>query len=181
MSGARNEVTETSIGVITVATPDGMKDYVALTSAATAFSAGLLPEAILGVLKRPLHDGGTITPDNFIPNSVCAKFLAHVIAKHGPQDPELQAEAARVGKGYVILVDQRTPTPQEPVPPEDILGAFEIKDGKVPATDSYRASPNYKLLTKDGFFKLNRTLMARWQEELAALAARPGASPGAAS
>jgi len=173
-------MTEASINVIMVATPDGMKDYVALTSADMTFSAGLLPEAILGVLKRPLSDGGTITPDNFIPNSVCVKFLAHVIAKHGPQDPELQAEAARVGKGYVLLFDQRTPTLDGRVPPEDIVGAFEIKDGKV-ATDSYRPSPNYQLLTKDGFFKLNRNLMERWQEELAALAAQAGASPSATS
>lgn len=173
-------MSEPSIGVVSVSTPEGFKDFVALTSADAAFSGGLITEAILGVLKRPLSAEGTITPDNFLANSVFSQFLAYVIAKHGPQDPQLQAEAARIGQGSIAVVDQRTPTPEGPFPPEDIIGAFPVENGKVPA-GSYLASPNHKLLTSHGFFQLNRNLTERLHEELAAVAARRNgsANPGA--
>jgi hypothetical protein len=160
-------MTESSVCVVNVVTPEGAKDYVALTSANAAFSGGLVPEAILGILKRPLIPEEPITPDIFIPNSVFSKFLADVIARYGPEDADLQAEAARIGQGSVVLVDCRTPTPEGPVPPEDIIGVFQVEDGKV-LPGSYLASPNHKLLTTDGFFRLNRVLTERLQQELTA-------------
>src|ERR1044072_602568 len=67
---------DSRISLINVATPDGDKDYVALISPELAFSIGLFPEAILGVLKRPLSPGDGIAWDNFIPNAVFASFVA---------------------------------------------------------------------------------------------------------
>ena len=171
-------MTKPSIAVINVVTPEGPKDYVALTSPDVAFSAGLIPEAILGVLKRPLDPDEAIAPDNFISNSVFSKFLQHVIAKYGPEDPDLQAEAVRIGKGSVVLVDQRTPTPEGPVPPEDIVGVFEIEDAKV-GPGGYFASPKHQLLTKNGFFRLDAWLEDCLQRELTALATAPKPERGA--
>ena len=162
---------ESSIGVVNVVTPEGPKDYVTLASPDMAFSGGLIPEAILGVLKQPLAASGTLTPDNFITNSVFRKFLAGVIAKHGPDSADLQAEAKRIGKGYIVVVDLRTQTPQG-APPEDIMGAFTVEDGKVVA-GSYRASPNHKLLTAGGFFRLDSFLQECLTRELTALASGP--------
>ena len=159
---------ESLISVINVASPEGPRDYVALISPEIAFSAGLYPEAIMGVLKRPLDANGGVTPDNFIPNSVFVKFLASVIATCGADDPELREEARRIGTGSVVLVDRRTPTPDGPVPPEDIVGAFKVENGTVGA---YLASPNHRLLTEHGFFRLNDRLEQCLQSELAALAA----------
>jgi hypothetical protein len=160
------------IGVANVVTPKGPKDYVTLASPSMAFSAGLIPEAILGVLKQPLAASGTLTPENFMTNSVFRQFLAGVIAKHGPDNTDLQAEAKRIGKGYVVVVDLRTRTPQG-APPEDIIGAFTVEDGKVVA-GSYQASPNHKLLTAGGFFRLDSFLEECLKRELAALASDPG-------
>lgn len=39
------------------------------------------------------------------------------------------------------------------MPPEDIVGAFEIKNGQVVAA-SYRASPKHMILSANGFFRL---------------------------
>jgi hypothetical protein len=165
-------MTDSSICVIKVDTPEGAKDYVALTSARTAFSFGLIPEAILGELKRPLSSEEPITPDNFMANSVFRSFLADVIGRNGPQDPDMQAEAARLGQGYIAVIDQRAPTPQGPVSPEDIMGIFGVHGGKV-VPGSYQASPNHRLLTGDGFFRLGRFLDARLQQEVAARASDP--------
>jgi hypothetical protein len=60
------------------------------------------------------------------------------------------AEAARLGNGWVYIIDQRTPTPGGQVPPEDIIGAFEVKDGDI-LPGSYRASPNHMILSPNGF------------------------------
>jgi hypothetical protein len=161
---------DSRISLINVATPDGDKDYVALISPELAFSIGFFPEAILGVLRRPLSPGDAIAWDNFIPNSVFARFLASVIATYGPEDPELRKEAKRIGKGSVVLVDRRTPTPEGPVPPEDILGVFAVDNGAV-TPSGYIASPNHRLLTERGFFGLTVWLEQCLCEEMAARAA----------
>jgi hypothetical protein len=47
-------MSEPAVYVCRVDTPDGTKDYVTLISPEVAFSQGLAPEAIVGVLLRPL-------------------------------------------------------------------------------------------------------------------------------
>jgi hypothetical protein len=54
-------MSEPSIYVCRVATPEGFKDYVTLVSPDAVFSGGLIPEAILGVLNRALNPGEPIT------------------------------------------------------------------------------------------------------------------------
>ena len=169
-------MSQSSICIVNVVTPEGAKDYVALASADAAFSHGLVSEAILGLLKRPLQRGEPITPEVFVANSAFIKFLAEVVARHGPENPDLQAEAAGLGQGYVAVIDGRTPTPEGPVPPEDIIGVFQVADGKV-VPGSYLASPKHKLLTADGFFQLDPVLDACLQQELAGRASMPDKPP----
>jgi hypothetical protein len=71
-----------------------------------------------------------------------------------------------VGSGFVAIVDQRTPTPDAEVPPEDIIGAFEVHNGMI-VPELYRASPNHRLLTGDGFFQLDPLLAKCLLRELA--------------
>ena len=130
-----------SVYVCRVETPDGSKDYVTLIPPEAAFSQGLAPEAILGVLLRPLGQDEPITPEVFARNRVFAEFLHAVIARHGPEQPGCQAEAKRLGEGWIYIIDQRTPTPEGPVPPEDIIGAFEVKGGEVVPGSRYSFIP----------------------------------------
>jgi len=60
------------------------------------------------------------------------------------------------------------------VPPEDILGAFVAKGGKI-ELGSYRASPYHRILTADGFFRLDGALMECLLRELDARAAASSA------
>ncbi len=163
-------MSDLSISVIPADTPEGEKYYVALTSPQMAFSAGLIPEAILGMLAR-LDE--PIAPANFTANSIFRRFLADVLARNAPDDPDMQAAAVQQREGYVAIIDQRRPTPPaDAVPPEDLIGFFEVKDGKA-VPGSYHASPNHRLLTDHGFFKLSPFLDERLQQELIARANVP--------
>src|SRR5438128_488078 len=120
-------------------TPDGAKDYVSCLPHEQVFARGLVPEAIIGVLLRPLAPGESIIPTVFARNRVFVDFMQGVVARRGPELPGLIAEARRQAEGWVYVIDQRTRTPQGAIPPEDIVGAFEVKGGKV-LRDSYHAS-----------------------------------------
>jgi hypothetical protein len=168
-------MSEPMIYVCHVVTPEGAKDYITLLPPEQTFSRGLAAEAIVGQLIRPLEDGEPITPDGFARNSVFVAFLHAVIARRGPGLPDLVAEAKRQGNGWIHLIDERTRTPDGAVPPEDIIGAFEARGGKV-LPHSYQASPRYRILSPDGFFRLSPALHAVLLEELANLPEVPSAA-----
>jgi hypothetical protein len=163
------------INVCRVHTPDGVKDYVTCVPHQTAFAHGLAPEAILGVLLRPVDQVAAITPDVFTRNRVFVDFLHEVIARRGPGLPGLIAEARRQGDGWVYLIDQRTRDPRGHIPPEDIIGVFAVQGGRI-VPDSYQRSPKHLILSAEGFFQLGAELQACLLEELAARA-EPGAAP----
>lgn len=162
-------MSELPVYVCRVETPEGEKDHVILLPPEQAFSRGLAPEAIVGVLTRPLAEGESITPEVFARNSVFVQFLHAVIARRGPDLPGVAAEAERQGDGWVYLIDQRTRMPGGAVPPEDIIGAFKVRAGR-PVPGSYQASPRHQILSRDGFFRLSPDLRAVLLEELANLA-----------
>jgi hypothetical protein len=155
-----------SVYVCRVDTLDGTKDYVTMISPEVAFSQGLAPEAIVGVLLRPLEPEEPITPEVFARNRVFVEFLHMVIAQHGSDQPGCRAEAERLGEGWIYIIDQRTATPEGPVPPEDIIGAFEVKGGEV-LSGSYRVSPKHMILSPRGFFRLEDGLRRCLLRELA--------------
>ena len=163
------------ISVCRVNTPDGVKDYVTCVPHQSAFARGLAPEAIIGVLLRPVDQVAAITPDLFARNRVFVDFLHEVIARRGPGLPGLIAEARRQGDGWVYIIDQRTRDPRGPIPPEDIVGAFAVQGGRV-VPGSYQRSPKHLILSAEGFFQLGVELQACVLEELAARA-EPGTAP----
>lgn len=169
-------MTDLPITVCRVDTPEGPKDYVTCLSHELFFQHGLPAEAIIGVLLRPLESGEAITPNVFARNRVFVEFMHAMIARRGPDLLGLIAEAKRLGEGWVFVVDQRTPTPQGAVPPEDIVGAFKIKNGQV-VLGSYQASPKHLILSANGFFRLSSELQSCLLEELVALADGGGANP----
>jgi hypothetical protein len=157
--------------VCRVDTPEGARDYVTLLPPDVALTQGLAAEAIVGVLTRPLAPGESITPDVFARNRAFVDFLHDVIARHGPTLPGCRAEAKRLGNGWIYIIDRRTPTPAGPVPAEDIVGAFEVKDGEV-APGSYRPNPNHRVLSANGFFRLDAELRECLLRELPARSPR---------
>jgi hypothetical protein len=78
------------------------------------------------------------------------EFMHDVIRTAGPADPTMQEAAAMQGNGWVYVVDLRTPDgPQGRVPIEDIIGGFEVTDGRL-AADSYWPNEQHRVLTGNG-------------------------------
>lgn len=152
-------MSETNVYMYDVNEADGMKHYVSLLPPEGAFARGLRPESIVGVLQRSLNAGERITPEVFARNRLFVDFLHSVVARQAPSQVGLKAEAKRVGDGVVYIIDERTPTPNDAVPPEDIIGAFVVEGGEV-VPDSYTANGRHMILSQGGFFQLNHELRA---------------------
>jgi hypothetical protein len=130
----------------------------------TGFTDGLPSEAIMGEFTQ---GPDSLTPETFQQNNPFIQFLASVIGKHANACPGLIAETERQQNGFVYILDKRTPTPDDAVPPEDILGGVEIHNGQMLR---FHGSPNYRILTNQGFMQLDDWLKDRLIEELVALA-----------
>lgn len=72
--------------VARVDTPEGRRDLVTLLPPSGSFEQGLVPEAIVGSLLRPLGPHEAVTPDNFARNPVFVEFLHQVALYHRPAD-----------------------------------------------------------------------------------------------
>lgn len=147
--------------------PDGFAAYVTLTPMGEPSKRGILPQEIIGQLVDPNVPDGDIKPENFARNRAFVDFMHAVIKKHGPSIPGLISEAHRQGNGWVMILDRRTPTPSGAVPPEDVIGAFQVQDGQI-IRDSYQGNPNHRILSQQGFFQLEPTLQQHLLDELAA-------------
>jgi hypothetical protein len=122
---------------------------------------GELPgQAIAGILV-----GDAWSLEAFRPNRVFVDFMHEVLRTFGPDDPGLQRAAAEQGDGFVAILDGRTPTPQGAVPPEDIIGGFDVRDGRI-VPGSYRASPNHRVFTARGLVQLPPSLRDTWARAL---------------
>lgn len=155
-----------SIAVCQVDTADGLKHYVTCLPQEHVFARGLISEAIIGALVRPVEAGEPITPATFAGNPAFVDFMHEVIARRGPEQPGLVAEARRQGDGWVYIIDRRTRAPQGHIPPEDIVGGFAVKNDKI-VPGSYQPNPRHLILSDDGFFRLGTELEASLLEELA--------------
>lgn len=155
---------ELPISIIVVGPENDRRHYV--TVSPLDRERDIAPAKVIGMLKQPIQRGESITPDNFARNGVFVDFLHNVIAKHGPMVPGLVGAARQQGEGWVYIIDGRTPTPQEDVPQEDILGAFQVKNGEITST-SYQRNADHRILSDRGFFRLDAILIQQLIDELA--------------
>ena len=121
---------------------------------------GLPVEGIAGYFEDE-----SMSVEAFRQNSAFVDFMHEVIRTAGPNDSELRLAAQEQGDGWVYIIDLRTPEgPSGHVPPEDIIGAFEVQNGRIVA-DSYQASSKHRVYTRDGIVclppSLRRALVKR--------------------
>lgn len=146
---------EDTMHVLSVLPPD---DVTAL--------GGLPNEAIAGLIARELKTGEKIAREHVRPNPAFIRFMHQVIQTFGPDDPALQAAAAQQQDGWLYIIDLRTPEgPQGRVPPEDIIGAFEVQHGQL-IRDSYWANDNHLVYSAHGLVRLPPFLHAALIREL---------------
>jgi hypothetical protein len=140
-------------------------NFVSLLSTDHVFRHGLPREAIVEQIAGPMSRGAELTPENFAANPAFRDFLHNFIATNAPLDPDMQTAVREQGEGFIYVIDQRTPTPEDEVPPGDIVGRFAINGGQL-KPDSYEPSPAHRLLSDRGFFRLGAQLEQRLLEEL---------------
>ena len=128
------------------------------------FEHGLSPQAIIGQF---LDGVDRLSPDDFARNSAFIDFLHGVIAKHGPQCPDILAEAQRTRDGTVAVIDLRVPDLNAAIAPEDIVGLFAVADGVL---GEYHACPKYRVFNHFGIMQLPEWLHDKLVAELKAVA-----------
>ncbi len=138
--------------IYTIDLGDGERDVMSFLPTDIVFNRGLPEIAIIGTFTADVRRGEPLPYHEFQENGAFVDLLHRLVAVHAPTIPELQAEARRQGDGFVYVIDGRTATPDGQVPPEDIIGGFEVNGG-ILVPDSYRGSPNHRLLTQDGIFR----------------------------
>ena len=151
--------------VCEVSEPDGPMYYLTFLDPEMVRIHGLPPQAIIGAFSQPVAKDQTLPVDSFVRNRVFVEFMHAIIARNAPLISGFMAEAIQIGTGYVYVIDQRTTNPKGPVPPEDIIGVFEVKEGQL-VQGSYKANPNHVLLSGSGVFRLGPDLESCLIEEL---------------
>jgi hypothetical protein len=128
---------------------DAYQHVLSLLDLAEINARGGLPgEAIAGTFLDPTH-----TLESFRVNPVFVSFLHRVISEHSIASPELTRAASEMANRHLYIIDWRTPDPSGAVPPEDIIGAIEVKNGSL-LRDSYKPNPNYRVVTTRGLTRL---------------------------
>lgn len=139
-----------------------VQNLVSFLSTQETSKYGLPSEAVVGSIPPTAEE---VTLNNFQVNPVFLDFLHTTITKYAPALSSFQAEARQRQDGWVYVIDRRTSTPQGQVPPEDILGAFQIHKGKL-IPGSYKRNTNYQLLSKNGFFHLDSEIYQKMLDEI---------------
>lgn len=148
---------ELDIQIYRVRTEEGLKDYFVICNEEISekiLNKSLHTESIVGESLRLIDELNDISPDNFARNPVFVEFMHKIIADFGETFTGLKEAAQRQREGIICIIDGRTPTPQGPVPPEDIIGIFKITNGLI-IRGSYMPNPNHLILSEKGFFQLH--------------------------
>jgi hypothetical protein len=144
----------------------GERDVVSLLESEWVFRHGLHPEVIMAVVREGANPG-SLAPADVQENGPFLRLLTRVIFESIDRSAGIRREAEVQGSGYVYLLDARTPDPGGRVPPEDIVGAVEVRDGE-PVPGSYQHNPRHRLLTAAGWFRLPAEIEAELQSRLRA-------------
>ncbi len=120
---------------------------------------GLPRQAIVGLVTQTGLDSNQFTPETFKPNAAFREFLHETLAQCGLASPRLEAQARRIGDGYVYIIDARTPGPDGKVAPEDIIGSFKATRGQL-VSGSYQANADHRIISDRGLFRLSKELQA---------------------
>jgi hypothetical protein len=111
---------------------------------------GLKSEAIIGFLNNE-----QAYREGFSPNKVFLDFMQDIIAAEAPKDLALKKAAMEEQEEWIYIIDNRCPN--EDAEPEDIIGAFEVKDGII-IPGSYYRNENYSVYGENGLFQLPDSL-----------------------
>jgi hypothetical protein len=144
-SAAKSGSPESSFRVLAVLSPEQQMSI-----------GGIPAEAIAGVIDGGVNPGEPISPTKFRSNRVFVAFMQRIIGTLGRSDPALIAEARRLGRGSIGIIDLRTPEGvMGNVPLEDIVGFFPVQNGEL---GEYEPNDRHVVLSVNGLVQLPPSL-----------------------
>jgi hypothetical protein len=154
--------------VYVIKSENGFVHYVAFLPHALVFEHGLKGPLIVGTVEtfRENETVAELVSRSFRPNPEFKDTLNRFVDIVLRKSTAIKDQAKRQNSGWVYIIDYRTPTPNGKVPPEDIIGAFEVENGLL---DKYNGNPNHKLWTNNGFVSFGEDgnrIFLEWQEQI---------------
>lgn len=126
------------------------KTFVTFLPTETINSTGLKESTIAGIIKNP-HE--KLEPNNFIENGAFKETIKSFFDYIASKDNELIDSAKNSNDEWIYIIDQRNKDPLGNVPPDDIIGVFQVVDRKL---SEFKVNPNYRLMTVDGILNLGK-------------------------
>jgi hypothetical protein len=149
--------------------PESITKVLSLLGPDVGFEYDLKSAAVAGVFRSI-----DMAPEKFVQNFAFVETVHRVVREQCPRLQQFQEAARRQGKGWLYVSDARTPEgPNGRVPPEDIVGGFEVTDGRV-LDAAYMPNPNYRVFTQNGLTRLPEPLQSMLKAELKRLIAAGG-------
>lgn len=122
---------------------------------------GLCSQALAGEFLSA--NPGEDNPESFTPNPEFIRFLQWSVAKHAPTSPGFVDYAEQKPDGPVFIVDVRALHHGQEPQQEDLIGVVMLEGGK---PIQFKASPDYQVLTKHGFLRIDPWLREKYIEDL---------------
>ena len=145
---SREVVRSMKLFVYSTAIEGRKRNLVSLLKPSQSFREGMPEKAIIGEVTGDKE----INAANFIPNRAFLELFHTVISSGMAREPECIREAGQLGEGWVYMIDRRADR-KGGIAPEDIIGGMKAEKGLL-VRESYRANPNYLLISGRGFFQL---------------------------
>lgn len=122
---------------------------------------GLCSQALAGEFINGDTPGDCV--ENFRANPEFVRFLQWCLAKHAPAAPGFIAEAQKKPEGPMFIVDIRALHQGQEPQEEDLIGLIVLDNGQ---PTEFKGSPNYQVLTKHGFLRIDPWLREKYLQEL---------------
>jgi hypothetical protein len=146
-----------------VESPESLRDYVHLLPP----QKGLVAESIIGMFPANKSGAPVISQESFTRNGAFVDLMHAIIKREAPKLRAYKKEAARISNGPCYVIDRRA-AEDSTIQPEDTFGVFEVQSQQI-ITESYEPNPTHRLLTKRGFFQLEKGLYSILMHELTAM------------
>lgn len=161
--GLKGSVVEAKVG-------ENVVYYYTLLPEEVIIDCGLPASLIVGVIENPEGIGEPLEEVvsrslkvNYEFKKTLHGFCAEVLCKM----PQLESQAIAQANGWVYVVDQRTADPDGEVPAQDIVGAFEVNDGKI---FRYQPNPRYEINSVNGFVNFGSPINGEFESYMIDLA-----------
>ena len=132
-----------------IATTKDGKSLLTIIAPETKTKGNLKAASIVGEFTD-VEEGKKPDLTKFKHNLAFLKLFHTVVKEESMKAPAMIESAKKKGNGTILIVDGREKNREKPEK-ENIVGMLEIKDGKIIV---YKLNKLYRVLTKDGFFKL---------------------------